>query len=55
MKIYEEIIRNIATIVETVEKFKEDIYVIITSREEVFKEFDDKKIGQIDLKSMKKN
>jgi len=54
VNIDEGIERNIASIIETVERSKEDIYVIITSREEVFKEFEDKKIGQVDLKDYEK-
>ena len=50
----EGILRNIASIIGTVENSKQDVYVIITSREEVFKEFEDKKIGQVDLKKFEK-
>jgi hypothetical protein len=49
----EGIIRNIATIIETVEN-TEDTYAIITSREEVFKEFEHKIIAEVDLKKYEK-
>jgi len=52
--IEEGIIRNIASIIEIVERSKKDVYVIITSREEVFKEFEDKKTGRVDLKKYEK-
>jgi hypothetical protein len=49
----EGIIRNIASIIETIENV-EDIYVIITSREEVFKEFEHKIIAEVDLRKYEK-
>jgi Trypsin-like peptidase domain len=49
----EGIVRNIASIIETVES-TEDTYAIITSREEVFKEFEQKIIAEVDLKKYEK-
>jgi predicted transcriptional regulator len=49
----EGIIRNIASIIETVEN-TEDTYAIITSREEVFKEFEHKIIAEVDLRKYEK-
>jgi hypothetical protein len=45
----EGIVRNIASIIETIENV-EDIYVIITSREEVFKQFEHNITAEIDLR-----
>jgi len=54
VKIDEGIVRNIASIIESVETSKKDVYVVITSREEVFKEFEDKKTGRVDLKKFER-
>jgi Mg/Co/Ni transporter MgtE len=45
--------REIGTIIDSVKQF-EDIYVIITSREEVFKEFEKEKISAKELKEFEK-
>jgi hypothetical protein len=45
--------REIGTIIDTVKQV-EDVYVIITSREEVFKEFETEKLSAKDLKEFEK-
>jgi predicted NACHT family NTPase len=50
----EGIVRNIASIIETIENEVDDAYVIITSREEVFKEFKNKITAEVDLRKFEK-